>query len=209
MKFLPSQKVSMDSQINIPCVLNPEKRIPYSSPIDGKLLSPRSELESLSVGAYQQRPNKALHPTAYSLRSGRSSRRSGFRRRVSLVVRPHSGHTVPRGVVTQIQIFGGSFDVRRLIIYALAGLFIFYHTYTLYDLYLGSGTDMYDVGNVSTYDLYRHVQSILRVLIISSLLLVAMNWRLGLYGMWAAIFALVATHYWAYFLDLPFRFLEG
>jgi len=68
---------------------------------------------------------------------------------------------------------------------------------------------MYDVGNVSTYDLYRHVQSILRVLIISSLLLVAMNWRLGLYGMWAAIFALVATHYWAYFLDLPFRFLEG
>ena len=36
----------------------------------------------------QQQPNKALHPTAYSLRFGRSSRRSGFRRRVSLVVRP-------------------------------------------------------------------------------------------------------------------------
>ena len=108
-----------------------------------------------------------------------------------------------------MQIFGGFSDVRRLIIYALAGLFIFYHTYTLYDLYLGSGTDMYDVGNASTYDLYRHIQSIFRILIISSLLLVAMNWRLGLYGMWAAIFALVATHYWAYFFDLPFRFLEG
>jgi len=35
-----------------------------------------------------KQPNKALHPTAYSLRFGRSSRRFGFRRRVSLVVRP-------------------------------------------------------------------------------------------------------------------------
>ncbi len=34
----------------------------------------------------QQQHNKALHPTAYSLRFGRSSLRSGFRRRVSLVV---------------------------------------------------------------------------------------------------------------------------
>jgi hypothetical protein len=34
----------------------------------------------------QQRLNKALHPTTYSLRFGRSSLRSGFRRRVSLVV---------------------------------------------------------------------------------------------------------------------------
>jgi hypothetical protein len=108
-----------------------------------------------------------------------------------------------------MQIFVGFFDVRRLIVYALAGLFIFYHTYTLCDLYLGSGTDIYDVGNASTYALYRHVQSILRCLIIGSLLLVAMNWRPALYGMWAAIFALVATHYWAYFFDFPFRFLEG
>ena len=34
----------------------------------------------------QPQSNKALHPTAYSLRFGRSSLRSGFRRRVSLVV---------------------------------------------------------------------------------------------------------------------------
>ena len=27
--------------------------------------------------------------------------------------------------------------------------------------------------------------------------------------MWAAIGALVGTHYWAYLLDLPFPFLEG
>jgi hypothetical protein len=54
-----------------------------------------------------------------------------------------------------------------------------------------------------------HTQSILRLLIIVSLVLVAMNRRFALYGMWAAIGALVATHYWAYFFDLPFPFLEG
>lgn len=108
-----------------------------------------------------------------------------------------------------MQAFGRLFDPRRLVICALAALFICYHAYTLWDLYLGSGTDIYDIGNTSTYAPYRHVQSVLRVLIISSLLLVAMNWRPALYGMWAAIIALVATHYGAYFLELPFRFLEG
>jgi hypothetical protein len=54
-----------------------------------------------------------------------------------------------------------------------------------------------------------HTQSILRFLIIVSLVLVAMNRRFALYGMWAAIGALVATHYWAYFFDLPFPFLDG
>lgn len=99
--------------------------------------------------------------------------------------------------------------VGRLTIYVLAGLLIFYHAYTLYDLYLGSGTDIYDVGNADTYDLYRHIQSILRVFIIGSLVLVVLNKRQALYGMWIAIATLVATHYWAYFFDLPFRFLEG
>ena len=99
--------------------------------------------------------------------------------------------------------------VGRLIICALAGLLIFYHTYTLYDLYLGSGTDIYDVGNASAYDAYRHTQSILRVFIIGSLTLVVLNKRPALYGMWIAIASLVATHYWAYFFDLPFRFLQG
>lgn len=97
----------------------------------------------------------------------------------------------------------------RLIICTLAGLLIFYHTYTLYDLYLGSGTDIYDAGNADTYAPYRHIQSILRVFIIGSLVLVALNKRPALYGMWIAIASLVATHYWAYFFDLPFRFLEG
>lgn len=108
-----------------------------------------------------------------------------------------------------MQAFSGFILVGRAIICTLAGLLVFYHTYTLYDLYLGSGTDIYDVGNANTYDLYRHIQSILRVFIISSLLLVVLNKRLALYGMWAAIAALVATHYWAFFFDLPFRFLEG
>ena len=108
-----------------------------------------------------------------------------------------------------MQAFEGLLHVGRLTIYALAGLLIFYHTYTLYDLYLGSGTDIYDVGNANTYALYRNIQSILRVFIISSLLLVVLNKRPALYGMWIAIAALVATHYWALFFDLPFRFLEG
>lgn len=108
-----------------------------------------------------------------------------------------------------MQIFGRSFQVRRLTICALAGLLIFYHTYTLYDLYLGSGTDLYEGGSASTHALFKLAQSILRVLIIGSLLLVAMNRRFALYGMWAAISALVATHYWALFFDLPFRFLDG
>lgn len=108
-----------------------------------------------------------------------------------------------------IQLVRTHFPAQRIVICALAGLLIFYHTYTLYDLYLGSGTDIYDVGNANTYALYRHIQSILRVFIISSLLLVVLNKRPALYGMWIAIAALVATHYWALFFDLPFRFLEG
>jgi hypothetical protein len=38
---------------------------------------------------------------------------------------------------------------------------------------------------------------------------VVLNKRPALYGMWIAIATLVATHYWAYFFHLPFRFLEG
>ena len=56
-----------------------------------------------------------------------------------------------------MQAFEGLLHVGRLTIYALASLLIFYHTYTLYDLYLGSGTDIYDVGNANTYALYRHM----------------------------------------------------
>ena len=108
-----------------------------------------------------------------------------------------------------MQAFSWLPHVGRAIIYTLAGFLIFYHTYTLYDLYLGTGTDIYDVGNASTYAPYRHIQSILRVFIISSLLLVVMNKPRALYGMWIAIASLVATHYWALFFDLPFRFLEG
>jgi len=91
----------------------------------------------------------------------------------------------------------------------LAGLLIFYHTYTLYDLYLGSGTDLYESGSANTHPLFEHGQSVLRVMIVFSLVLVALNMRFGLYAMWTAISALIATHYWALFFDLPFRFLDG
>lgn len=99
--------------------------------------------------------------------------------------------------------------VRRLVILALAGLLIFYHTYTLFDFYFGSGTDLYGSGSGNTYLLFENAQSILRMVIIFSLIFVILNRRFCLYGMWVAISALIATHYWAFFFDLPFRFLDG
>jgi hypothetical protein len=107
------------------------------------------------------------------------------------------------------QLIGSRFPVRRVVICALAGLLIFYHVYTLFDLYFGSGTDLYGAGSENAHSLFEHVQSILRVAIVSSLMLVTLNKRFGLYGMWLAISALIGTHYWALFLDLPFRFLDG
>jgi hypothetical protein len=104
---------------------------------------------------------------------------------------------------------GRLFRLQKVVIFALAGLLVFYHTYTLFELYVGSGTDLYGGPSANGHPLYMHTQSILRLLIIVSLVLVAMNKRSALYGMWAAIGALVATHYWAFFFDLPFRFLEG
>lgn len=104
---------------------------------------------------------------------------------------------------------GRLFRLQRVVIVALAGLLVFYHTYTLFELYVGSGTDLYEGASANGHSSFVHTQSILRLLIIVSLVLVAMNRRYALYGMWAAIGALVATHYWAYFFDLPFRFLEG
>ena len=101
------------------------------------------------------------------------------------------------------------FRLQRVVIFALAGLLVFYHTYTLFELYAGSGTDLYGGPSANGHSLFEHTQSILRLVIIVSLVLVAMNIRSALYGMWAAIGALVATHYWAYFFDLPFQFLEG
>jgi hypothetical protein len=101
------------------------------------------------------------------------------------------------------------FRLQRVVIFALAGLLVFYHTYTLFDLHVGSSTDLYGGPNANGHALYAHTQSILRLAIIVSLVFVAMNRRPALYGMWAAIGALVATHYWAYFFDLPFPFVEG
>lgn len=104
---------------------------------------------------------------------------------------------------------GRLFLLQRVAIFALAGLLVFYHTYTLFELYVGSVTDLYGGPSANGHPLYMHTQSILRLLIIVSLVLVAMNRRSALYGMWATIGALVATHYWAYFFNLPFAFLEG
>jgi len=90
---------------------------------------------------------------------------------------------------------------RRLVIFVLAGLLIYYHTLTLYDLYLGAGT--------SAHTTFEYLQSGLRVVITLSLLLVVIGNRWALWGMWAGITGLVATHYWAHFGNLPVDFTKG
>jgi len=90
---------------------------------------------------------------------------------------------------------------RRLIILVLAGLLIYYHTFTLYDLYLGAGT--------RAHTTFEYVQSVLRVVITLSLLLVLFGNRFALWGMWAGITGLIATHYWAHFGNLPVDFTLG
>lgn len=89
---------------------------------------------------------------------------------------------------------------RRLLIAVLAGLLVFYHAYTLFDLY---------VGGQSTGTGYEYLQSILRVLIMLSLGCVVCGLRRALWGMWAAIGGLVATHYWAHYGQLPVDFTAG
>ena len=90
---------------------------------------------------------------------------------------------------------------RRLIIFTLAGLLIFYHSLTLYEMYSGT------VGNAHT--LFDYVQSIFRVLITMNLLLVIFGVRWALWGMWFSIGGLVATQYWAHFGNLPVEFTAG
>ena len=91
--------------------------------------------------------------------------------------------------------------VRRLIIFALAGLLIFYHSLTLYEMYVGT-------RNIA-HTLFDNVQSVFRVLITVSLLLVVFGVRWALWGMWFSISGLVATHYWAHLGHLPVDFTEG
>jgi hypothetical protein len=90
---------------------------------------------------------------------------------------------------------------RRLVILVLAGLLIYYHTYTLFDLYVGTGT--------SAHTIFEYAQSALRVVIALSLLLVVFGSRRALWGMWAGIVGLVATHYWAHLGNLPVDFTKG
>ena len=101
--------------------------------------------------------------------------------------------------------------LRRMIICILAGLLIFYHCNVLYDLYLGSGSHegLYDRTAVGTPKSYEFLQSVLRLVIITGLSLVAGGVRRALWVMWAGISALVATHYWAHFGDIPVAFTNG
>lgn len=90
---------------------------------------------------------------------------------------------------------------RRGIIIVLAGLLIFYHSLTLYEMYLGNGN--------GAHTLFDHVQSVFRVLITINLLLVVLGVRWALWGMWFSIGGLIATQYWAHFGNLPVDFTKG
>ncbi len=81
--------------------------------------------------------------------------------------------------------------VQRLIIIALAGLFVFYHITMLLDF--AAGHDL--TGDT----VYNWVQAALRVGIIASLILVVLGKRFALWTMWLSIVGLIATHYWAHF----------
>lgn len=91
--------------------------------------------------------------------------------------------------------------VRRLIILILAGLLIFYHSLTLYEMYSGAGSNAH-----TPFD---YVQTVFRALITMNLLLVIFGVRRALWGMWFSIGGLVATQYWAHFGNLPVEFTAG
>jgi hypothetical protein len=95
----------------------------------------------------------------------------------------------------------GFLMLRRLVIFILAGLLVFYHSLTLYEMHLGAG------GNAHT--LFDYVQSVFRALITVNLLLVIFGVRWALWGMWFSISGLVATQYWAHFGNLPVEFTIG
>lgn len=91
--------------------------------------------------------------------------------------------------------------LQRLVIIALAGLFIFYHVTMLVE---------YARGHHLTDDaLYNGVQAVLRAGIIASLALVALGKRWALWTMWASILSLIATHYWAHFGMVQADFTTG
>jgi glucan phosphoethanolaminetransferase (alkaline phosphatase superfamily) len=81
--------------------------------------------------------------------------------------------------------------LQRLIIIALASLFVFYHVTMLIDFVRGHD----QTGDA----LYNGVQAALRVGIIASLTLVVLGKRFALWTMWLSICSLIATHYWAHF----------
>ncbi len=91
--------------------------------------------------------------------------------------------------------------LQSIVILCLAGLLVFYHLYTLGDLYIWAGT--------SVHTGYEYLQSVLRVMIVISLLLVVFGVRPALWAMWLSIGGLVATHYWAHFGNLPVDFTAG
>lgn len=103
------------------------------------------------------------------------SRRSRFAAPLDSGISPRTHALWYPSMMRLVQLSGRHFPVRRIVICALAGLLVFYNTYTLFDLYFGSGTDLYGGGSGNAYPWFERTQSILRVIIIFSLVFVVMN----------------------------------
>jgi hypothetical protein len=91
--------------------------------------------------------------------------------------------------------------LRRIVMFALAGLLIVYHTTTLYNFYANAG--------ISGHSAFVNLQSLLRIVIIMSLSLVILGVRSALWGMWIGISALIFTQFWAHFGLQSVDFTEG
>lgn len=91
--------------------------------------------------------------------------------------------------------------VQRLIIIALANLFIFYHVTML--------SDFVRWHDQTSDALYNCVQAALRMGIIVSLTLVVLGKRFALWTMWFSIGSLIVTHYWAHFGMVEADFTVG
>jgi hypothetical protein len=100
------------------------------------------------------------------------------------------------------QLLGNKFLLpRRIVMFALAGVLVLYHATTIYNIYAGT--------RISGHSAFVNLQSLLRIVIITSLSLVILGVRSALWGMWVGISALIFTQYWGHFGLQTVDFTEG
>lgn len=101
---------------------------------------------------------------------------------------------------------GKSNQSKRVVIFILSGFLIAYHVVKLYNLYI--------IQSEIDYSMLVHIQSLLRMAIVISLLFVILGKQKAIFGMWMSIFSLVVTQYMAHFTVVEpifsiFSYLKG